>query len=183
MAEAAGAVSIGKGRIRGDLMALCNSLKGGCSQVGVRIYSQAASDWVKRHCFKLCQERFRMDIRKNSFTERVVKPGWWWSHRSGKCSRKEWTWHLVPWSGWQAGDWLHSILEVFSNLNGSMSLWLEHGFVANMVVVLYRWLMILHDLSNLNDSILWFCDLPSFSRAELIDWLITEYLSSFNCCH
>lgn len=72
-----GVFSLEKGRIRGDLIALCNCQKGGCSQVGVGLFSQAAmgDDGMGRHHLKLCQGSFRLDIRKNLFTEGVVKPG------------------------------------------------------------------------------------------------------------
>lgn len=29
---------------------------------------------MKKHCLKLHQGKFRLDVRENSFTERVVKP-------------------------------------------------------------------------------------------------------------
>ena len=62
--------SLGKGRLRGDLIALLQNLKGTCSKSRTALFSLVTG---RGEMASSCTRKFSLDIRKNFFTEGIVK--------------------------------------------------------------------------------------------------------------
>ena len=67
-----GLCSLEKRRLWGDPVVAFQYLKGAYKQEGEQLFTKVDSNRTRGNGLKLIQERFRLDIRKKFFTQRVV---------------------------------------------------------------------------------------------------------------
>lgn len=70
--------SLDKRRLKGNPTVLYNYLEGDCGKVEVSLFSQVRRKNTRVNGLKLYQSRFRLDIKKTSFTKGARK--WWNDH-------------------------------------------------------------------------------------------------------
>jgi len=81
-----------KRRLRENLIALYNYLKGGCSEADVGLFFQLTNNGTRGNGLKLCQGGLDWELGKISLLREWSDiatgcPGKWWSHHPWRCSK------------------------------------------------------------------------------------------------